>query len=341
MRFTRLVGLVLAMLVHGCDYNATVTGYDPEAKFDPQLKIDFPDKGTFNTLPFRPGGEFTVQLNAIIPHLSCKPVDAEVEMVALDKPEGAKVSARATLIPQNLEQCEHLTGYAHLSWPEGGRVQVRATLAGTSKEETISFDPHSLVINVDTATGEREGQGFRYPFCVESSAVGGSVELRLKNATLVADDDVTRLQLKEGTCKPEEADSRRASHYEGELLTSAAEFDVGATLVGTTVVAEPRHIPAKHPGTLQLRVEPSTATLPEAGDVVEVTVFATFDEAVAPEIPIRLEVIPATQVLPVSGLTDTQGIFRASIVVPKDTLGMRIDAVAGGVRGGKTLNRTP
>ncbi|NOK08020.1 hypothetical protein [Corallococcus exercitus] len=346
MKLMAFVGCVLVMLMQGCgdftvDPNAVVPGYDPHAEFDPQLEIDFPDKGTFNTLPFRSGGEFTVRLKAVIPHLSCKPVDANVDMVALDKPEGARVSARATLIPLDLEKCEDLSGDVKLSWPGAGKVQVRATLAGTSKEETISFDPLSLVIQVDTDTGGREGLGFRYPFCVESSSVGGNLELRLKNATLLGDGDVTRLPLKVGTCKPEENEPRRASHFKGELLTSSAEFDVGAALVGTTLVADPQHIQARYPGVLQLRVEPSVETLPDAGSVVDVTVVATLGGAVAAGIPIRLEVVPDTELLPVSGLTDAQGLFRASILVPKDTLGMRIDAVAGSVRSGKTLATAP
>ncbi|NRD44925.1 hypothetical protein HRD50_10440 [Corallococcus exiguus] len=94
-------------------------------------------------------------------------------------------------------------------------------------------------------------------------------------------------------------------------------------------------------GVLELRVDPAQAVLPAAGEVVEVTVLATLDGVSAPGIPIRVEAVPATQVLPATGVSDARGAFRASILVPVDTLGMRIDAIAGSVRTGVTLRVAP
>ncbi|WP_410381174.1 hypothetical protein [Corallococcus sp. 4LFB] len=227
--------LALWVVVAACGGNETVTGYDanPEAEFDPGLSLHFPDMQPNGALPLQSGGTFKVRLEAVIPHL-CEPISATVELVTAAAPEGAKVSAVATLSPQS--PCDNVAGEVELAWPEGGEVLVRATLAGATREQRVSFGPR---------------------------------------------------------------------------------------------------------GVLELRVDPAQAVLPAAGEVVEVTVLATLDGVSAPGIPIRVEAVPATQVLPAAGVSDAYGTFRASILVPKDTLGMRIDAIAGSVRTGVTLRVAP
>ncbi|RKG71291.1 hypothetical protein D7W79_30875 [Corallococcus exercitus] len=222
-------------MLGGCGGNETVEGYDanPEAPFEPELTLGFPDIQPTGTLPLQSGGTFKVRLEASIPHL-CEPISATVELVTAAVPEGAKVSALATLSPQS--PCDRVAGEVELAWPEGGEVLVRATLAGATREARVTF--------------------------------------------------------------------------------------------GTR-------------GVLELRVDPAQAVLPAAGELVEVTVLATLDGVSAPGIPIRVEALPATQVLPATGVSDVHGTFRASILVPKKTLGMRIDAIAGSVRTGVTLRVAP
>lgn len=352
MNCARFAGVLWALLMSGCGgNNKEVEGYAQDAEFNPRLSIAFVKErdeaevpGELATLPFRNNGAFSVRLAAVIPNL-CKPIEADVELITPNRPEGATVVAKATLVPQ--EPCENLAGDVRLAWPEGGDVQVRATLAGFTEVKGISFDPPEVALQVDTVNGQREGLGFRYKFCIESSVKEGTAELRLKNATLEGGADARSLPLSKGRCpsltgdaKPL-LDSPRASHFQGTLLAGAAEFDVGAALVGTSKVAEPQHVVVQTPGRLELRVEPAVEFLPDAGEVVEVTVFATLGGAPPYNIPIRIETVPYTQVLPAAGFTDAQGSFRTTLLVPKDTLGLRIDAVAGGVRSGRTLHRAP
>lgn len=352
MSAARIAGVLMAVLLSSCGgNNATVEGYAPSTEFNPQLAIEFVKErdeaqvsGELATLPFRANGVFSVRLSAVIPHL-CKPIEADVELITPSRPEGATVTAKATLVPQ--DPCEKLAGEVRLAWPAGGEVQVRATMAGFTEVKTLSFDPPELAIQVDTEQGRLEGLGFHYPFCIESSAKEGGVELRLQNATLEGGADPKSLPLSPGRCPalkpgaPPLVKSPRASHFKGTLLAGGAEFDVGAALLGTSKVAEPLHVEAQTPGKLELRVEPHVAFLPKPGEVVEVTVFATLGGALSAGIPLRIETVPTTQVLPAAGVTDEKGTFHASILVPKDTLGMRIDAIAGAVRQGKTLPPAP
>jgi hypothetical protein len=216
-------------------------------------------------------------------------------------------------------------------------------LAGTSVVRTIVYDAPALDIAVDTAKGQIEGLGFHYPFCVESSAGEGTrFQLQLKGATL-AEGDATSLPLKPGRCgdgllSPER--TKRTTRYEGELVANAAEFEVGAVLIGAQrVQAKPEHVEVRPPGLLELGVQPGVETLPDAGEVLDVEIIATLGGTRASRIPVRIETVPETAVLPASGATDTNGTLRTSIVVPKDALGLRIDAIAGGVRRGITLHR--
>ncbi|MDC0711424.1 hypothetical protein POL68_23335 [Stigmatella sp. ncwal1] len=332
MRSIGFIRFVLTGLLLACG------GKEAEEAFDPQLSIHFPEEGGLGTLPFRTKGDFTVRLGAVIPGL-CKPVQADVELITPSKPEGATVVAQATLVPQ--EPCEELAGEVRLAWPEAGEVQVRATLGGFAEVATISVDTPAVAIGVDTERGNREGLGFRYPFCIESSAAAGQVQLLLQNAALLGGGDAAHLSLSAGGCPARLLASPRATHYGGTLLVTSAAFGVGAALLGTSVVTEPKQFQSEPPGTLALDVAPGVEELPPAGEVLDVTVSAALDGVAAYNVPIRIETVPATQVLPASGFTDTAGTFRASLIVPAYIQGMRIDAIAGGIRSGRTLRRIP
>lgn len=336
-----LVGLVLGALLTGCD-NAAVETYDPASSFDPKLTILLPEEKGLGTVPYRPSGELSIELQAEIPAL-CKPIRADVELITPSQPEGAKVRDVVTLTPQ--EPCEKLAGTVKLAWPEAGEVEVRATLAGTSRVQRIVFDAPELDLFVDREKGQLEGLGFHYPFCVEASAVEGTrFQLQIKGATL-KEGDAASLPLKPGRCGNGLLSSertRRTTYYEGELVANAAEFEVGAVLIGAPrVQAEPERVTLQHPGVLELDVQPGVAALPDAGEVLDVVVHATLGGTRASRIPVRIETVPETAVLPASGTTDINGTLRTSIVVPKDALGLRIDAIAGDVRRGITLHRAP
>ncbi|MBZ4416195.1 hypothetical protein [Myxococcus sp. RHSTA-1-4] len=116
------------------------------------------------------------------------------------------------------------------------------------------------------------------------------------------------------------------------------EVLVRATLAGSTKVERATFGPRD---TLELGVDVDASVLPSAGEVVEVVVLARLNGVATPGIPMRLEVVPATQVLPAVGVSDGSGAFHASILVPKDTQEMRIDAISGGVRRGITVRRAP
>ncbi len=104
---------------------------------------------------------------------------------------------------------------------------------------------------------------------------------------------------------------------------------VGQTQTVVARLAEP-------PSSASVRLTPRPAVLPPPGRLVEIGVQISGGASVA-SVPVSLELVPPTPIVPSSPVTDRDGGVTVRFIVPPDATTMRVEAVAGGARDGVTL----
>jgi hypothetical protein len=292
------------------------------------LYVTYPE-ATAGIVPYGPGGTFKMTVTATLDGVS-RSGTGTVESVDVSdpKPPGPVTFSLTNTVPGVG------SGTVVLSHLRGGDAPFRIHAFGVSQDVTVPLEVPGFDANL--AVKGFTGTSTAADLCLETSATGGTLEVKLDNAKFGDGTSDTQIPIGDGTCG---LLPNRHTHRRGQarIQTNGGDVVVRATLVGTELGLAPMTFPVDVQG-LSLSVAANPTTLPAPGAPVEVTVTALVAGNPTPRIPITLEIIPDVQLLPKSLLTGQDGTARATFLAP-DTSAVRVDAIVGNVRTGTTVQR--